>query len=194
MFPGCPLLDIKAMDYDDIFGDDLIGETTVDLEDRFFSAQWQRIKEKPVEQRQLYHPSTKVSQGVLKMWVEVHPSSTPKSEITLWDLRPRPPQEFQVRVVVWDTEDVVCEDWEGTSDVFVRAFLDSTRAQETDTHFRCQDGKGSFNYRLVFDVRHPGDSLQLSVQVWDRDIFKSNDFIGDAAISLKLPIADAVET
>ena len=78
--------------------------------------------------------------------------------------------------------------------MFVRAFLDSTRAQETDTHFRCQDGKGSFNYRLVFDVCTPGDSLQLSVQVWDRDIFKSNDFIGDAGISLKLPIADAIET
>ena len=40
MFPGCPMLDIKIYDHDDIFGDDLIGDTKVDLEDRFFSPEW----------------------------------------------------------------------------------------------------------------------------------------------------------
>jgi Ca2+-dependent lipid-binding protein len=39
-FPGCPMLSIKAMDYDDLFGDDLVGETKIDLEDRFFSPEW----------------------------------------------------------------------------------------------------------------------------------------------------------
>ncbi len=39
-FPGSAPLVIKLMDYDDIFGDDLIGETTIDLEDRYFSAEW----------------------------------------------------------------------------------------------------------------------------------------------------------
>lgn len=40
-FPGCPLLVIKVFDYDELFGDDLIGETKIDLEDRFFSSDWQ---------------------------------------------------------------------------------------------------------------------------------------------------------
>jgi len=39
------------MDYDDIFGDDLIGETVIDLEDRYFSTEWQCIKNKPIEYR-----------------------------------------------------------------------------------------------------------------------------------------------
>lgn len=36
IFPGCAPLVIKLMDYDDIFGDDIIGSTVIDLEDRFF--------------------------------------------------------------------------------------------------------------------------------------------------------------
>ena len=40
VFPGCPPLVLTIMDYDDIFGDDAIGTTTLDLEDRFFSPDW----------------------------------------------------------------------------------------------------------------------------------------------------------
>lgn len=39
-FPGCGPLTIKAWDYDMVFGDELIGETTIDIEDRFFSTEW----------------------------------------------------------------------------------------------------------------------------------------------------------
>ena len=40
VFPGCAPLVITLMDYDTIFGDEAIGTTTVDLEDRFFSPEW----------------------------------------------------------------------------------------------------------------------------------------------------------
>ncbi len=55
VFPGCPPIVIEAMDYDLIFGDDLIGVTKIDVEDRFFSPEWQSLKNKPIEYRQLYH-------------------------------------------------------------------------------------------------------------------------------------------
>lgn len=38
-FPGCPPLSIKIMDFD-YTSDELIGETKIDLEDRFFSVEW----------------------------------------------------------------------------------------------------------------------------------------------------------
>ena len=138
-FPGCPPLVIEAIDYDEIFGDDLIGTTTVDLEDRFFSVDWQSVKEKPVEYRQIYHPSNSISQGVLKMWVEINPT---KVDVLLkpreYIITPKPPEEFEVRFVVFDTEDVIAMDVEGTSDVYCRAFFDSKEeVHETDTHFRC---------------------------------------------------------
>lgn len=36
VFPGCPPLKIEAWDFDLLFGDELIGTTSVDLEDRYF--------------------------------------------------------------------------------------------------------------------------------------------------------------
>ena len=42
---------IHAMDYDDLFGDDLIGTTVLDLEDRYFLPEWRAINNKPVEYR-----------------------------------------------------------------------------------------------------------------------------------------------
>lgn len=39
-FPGASPIVLQAWDYDDLFGDDLIGETSIDLDDRFFSPDW----------------------------------------------------------------------------------------------------------------------------------------------------------
>lgn len=39
-FPGAAPIIIEAYDYDDLFGDDLIGRTVIDLDDRFFSPDW----------------------------------------------------------------------------------------------------------------------------------------------------------
>ncbi len=60
-FPGAPPLIIEAYDYDLLFGDDLIGKTSVDLDDRFFNPKWQAIDEKPIETRELYHMSSSLN-------------------------------------------------------------------------------------------------------------------------------------
>lgn len=65
--------------------------------------------------------------------------------------------------MVWDTKDVIAADWEGTSDVFIRCFFDTKNAKETDTHYRCQDGKASFNYRLLFDTKAPADDYNFTI-------------------------------
>jgi Ca2+-dependent lipid-binding protein len=71
VFPGAQPVVIEAYDYDDLFGDDLIGKTTIDLDDRFFSPNWQAVEEKPIEHRQLHHPCTNLSQGVICLWLDV---------------------------------------------------------------------------------------------------------------------------
>ena len=54
-FPGSSPLHIEVWDYDDVFGDDLIVATILDLEDRYFSLEWQSLHDKPIEYRQIYH-------------------------------------------------------------------------------------------------------------------------------------------
>jgi hypothetical protein len=62
---------------------------------------------------------------------------------------------LEIRVVIFDTIDIKMMDTEGTSDAFFRCFFDSKdEVKETDTHFRCSDGKASFNYRLIFKIKN----------------------------------------
>ena len=70
------------------------------------------------------------------------------SNIDPMDVTPEPALDYEIRLVIWKTRDIEAMDWEGTSDVFVRAFLDPDDDYLTDTHWRCTTGKASFNWRL----------------------------------------------
>ena len=65
--PGSSKLRIQVMDYDSLFSDDLIGETSIDIEDRYFDNRWQALQNKPIEVRQLYHPDYESSHGEVLM-------------------------------------------------------------------------------------------------------------------------------
>jgi len=71
-FPGAPTLQISAYDYDDLFGDDLIGTTSLDLEDRYFHPAWQALDGKPIEVRELKHELMMSSQGTITMWLDIN--------------------------------------------------------------------------------------------------------------------------
>jgi hypothetical protein len=88
-------------------------------------------------------------------------------------------------------------DAEGTSDAFFKLFFDSREAtKETDTHFRCSNGKASFNYRMLFDISYPRkkNDYSLQIQGYDRDFFKSNDIIGEGKVDLKQVFEDVILT
>lgn len=89
-FPGCPMLHVQVFDHDILFPDELIGETKIDLEDRFFQHEWQSIKNKPIEIRTLKHSSSEASQGFMKMWVEIAPADQ-IDNIPCWDISDKPP-------------------------------------------------------------------------------------------------------
>ena len=38
--PGAPILEMEVWDYDGLFGDEIIGKTKIDLDDRFYSLTW----------------------------------------------------------------------------------------------------------------------------------------------------------
>jgi Ca2+-dependent lipid-binding protein len=195
-FPGSAPLVIEAFDYDDLFGDDLIGKTSIDLDDRYFSPEWMSLMEKPIEYRDLYHPSTSLPQGTLLCWVDIFKQGKSKNADNAWDITPEPISDYQLRLAIYDTQNVPMEDAEGTSDVFVKAWIDDKDQRETDTHWRCTNGSASFNYRLLFDFKSPTynksekEAYKLKLAIYDRDIFASNDYICTFEIDLRLLVLD----
>lgn len=68
------------------------------------------------------------------------------------DVSPRKPKKFQLRVNIYNTEDVILDDvnpltGERSSDIYIKGYLADKKdeAQKTDTHFRSLNGDGRFN-------------------------------------------------
>ena len=182
--PGSSSLKIEVWDWDEILSDDLIGSTVIDLEDRFYNEDWQNMKYKPIEVRPLLHPDIEGSQGKVLLWLEMHDANKISNEIP-WKINPQPICELQVRFVVWETEEMEMMDIEGTSDIYVIGYVDQKESQKTDIHFRCQTGVASFNWRMLLPLRLPVQRPLLTVQVYDKDIFSSDDFICGSTINMK---------
>lgn len=89
--------------------------------------------------------------------MEILPTEKGSGDEKVWDITPRPIKEYEARVVIWDTKDLVSNDAGGMSDTYFRAFFDTKDSRETDTHYRCSTGKASFNYRLLFNHLGPNE-------------------------------------
>lgn len=171
-------------DWDFFRTDELIGGTTIDLSDRFFCEQWNALPEKPIEERSLYNTTSKVEMGKLRCWVEIYPKSTCKAsrlaEPVLISQQPK--EKFEGRVIVYTTEDMPLMDVEGTTDIYVAAMLAGSEWKETDTHWRSQNGFGSFNWRMKFNMEFPlkEGNCMFTLQAWDKDLIGRNELIGEA--------------
>ena len=120
------------------------------------------------------------------MWAEINEAYAPPEAAPVWDISKKPTEDYELRVVVWKTEDLEMMDAEGTTDGFIRCFFESDEAKDTDTHFRNQDGKCSWNYRLLFPFTYPtpNKNYKMTFQAYDLDLFKSNDLIGQNVLDL----------
>uniref|UniRef100_A0A2H1W2N1 SFRICE_019747 n=1 Tax=Spodoptera frugiperda TaxID=7108 RepID=A0A2H1W2N1_SPOFR len=299
-FPQDSLLTIQVLDWDLLGADDLIGETKIDLENRFYSRhratcglpmkyeeqgynrwrdamkptqilaklckdgkldppvyeygrvkigrtvfnmhmedtelfsnpdtveeqmallvlrRWQevprvgtRLVTEHVETRPLYNPSKPgIEQGRLQMWVDMFPMDMPLPGPPM-DISARKPKSYEMRVIIWNTDDVVLEDdafftGEKMSDIYVKGWVKGPDdCQSTDIHYRSLTGEGNFNWRFIypFDYLEAEERIvisrkesvfswdeteckipaRLELQVWDADHFSADDFLG--AITLDL--------
>lgn len=207
--PGTSQLQIEVMDKDDIGSDDLIGKTVIDLEDRWFDGRWQKLgaenrvtatddpngvrwDTKPIEVRSIYAPTSNNAQGQLKCWLDIlTPAEAgvfPPDDVAL-----PPKQIFEMRVVIWKCKEVPAQDLLGgqnMTDMYVQVRPEGCAEQQTDTHWRAKKGKGSFNWRMLFDVElgHNTRAMKfpyLSLQIWDRDLLKYNDCICESTFNMK---------
>nr|XP_061799780.1 fer-1-like protein 6 [Nerophis lumbriciformis] len=300
-FPQESLLSVLIYDYDMVGGDDLIGETRIDLENRFYSRhratcglpteyslegynawrdclkpselltklcrennldgphfrpgritvadkvftgktlfmhedeepmesyehlslkilhRWSEIPSigcklvpEHIETRTLFHKARPgMDQGQVQMWVDMFPMDLPHPGPAV-DISPRKPKGYELRVIIWNTEDVVLEDsnfltGQKSSDIYIKGWLKGLEddRQETDVHYNSLTGEGNFNWRFVFPFHYlPAEKVMvvkkrdsifsldkteqklpaiLSLQVWDFETLSSDDFLGTVELDL----------
>ena len=108
-FPGVGTLHIDVRDDDGFMGSDSIGSAIVDLENRWFSKQWHAMPKKPIETLILMDPTSAVPQGSITLWIDMMTVKEAKKDI-IYDITPPPKIEFEVRVIIWGTQDVAIKD------------------------------------------------------------------------------------
>ncbi|KAL0239216.1 hypothetical protein PCE1_004907 [Barthelona sp. PCE] len=165
--------------------DKLVGGTLIDTEQRWLSKEWCDIDRKPLQRRTLWSPLSLFQQGTIDLWFEIFEAGTEPLPL---DLTPPKPILTEVRVVVWNTRNVVFKE-KDHSDIIISADLmgqDHVSRQNSDTNWRSLDGKGFFNWRYVFNnVPVPTKHCRLRLQLWDRDMLSRNESIAEAVVDLQ---------
>jgi hypothetical protein len=73
-------------------------------------------------------------------------------------------------------------------DLFATFYMEGSSARyHTDTHWRCKNGKGSWNWRIKIPLELPIKSREvgrLKIQLWNRNIITSNEIVGEATYNL----------
>ncbi|XP_033127720.1 otoferlin-like isoform X3 [Anneissia japonica] len=171
------------------------------------------LVEEHVETRTLYTPERPgVDQGKIEMWVDMFPLSGPQPGPQT-DISLRKAKTYELRVIIWNTEDVILVDdslvsGDKMTDIFVRGWLKGVDddLQVTDVHYRSLTGEGNFNWRYIFPFEYLEAERKivvkkkekkwsidesefkippkLNVQVWDADLVLSNDFLGSFQLDL----------
>uniref|UniRef100_A0A8C9VWZ8 Fer-1 like family member 6 n=1 Tax=Scleropages formosus TaxID=113540 RepID=A0A8C9VWZ8_SCLFO len=166
-----------------------------------------------IETRTLYHKDKPgMDQGQLQMWVDMFPMDMPHPGPPV-DISPRKPKGYELRIIIWNTEDVILEDTnfltgQQSSDIYVKGWLKGLEddRQETDVHYNSLTGEGNFNWRFVFPLNYlPAEKVlvvtkresifsldktekkipaELVLQVWDFERLSSDDFLGSVELDL----------
>ncbi|XP_043544464.1 fer-1-like protein 6 isoform X2 [Chiloscyllium plagiosum] len=166
-----------------------------------------------IETRPLYHlDKPGMEQGRIQMWVDMFPMDMPPPGPAV-DISPRKPKRYELRIIIWNTEDVILEDenfitGQKSSDIYIKGWLKGKEddKKETDVHYNSLTGEGNFNWRFIFPFNYIPAEKQMVIskresifsldkterkvpailvlQVWDFERLSSDDFLGSVELDL----------
>ena len=206
VLPGDAHLLVEVMGKSLLSQDHFLGAVVLDLEDRFYDTHHKYRKLPAVcpppaaEVHNLrMQKATKTAGGAgqlgqLSLWIDVVSADSAQLGSAV-NHEPPLRTKYEVRVIVYSAHIFKCNDFTGMCDLFFKCSLQGGSKEETDTHFRLEEGMtGSFNWRFLFEVDVPlqGESFRHCViEAWDANLGYSN-LIGDVSIDLSLIAQEAL--
>jgi len=185
--PSASSLEVEVWHHNSLLKDELLGKTTIDLEERHFNPNWrEKYKIKPIEYRNLMNEDEKGTYGKLSLWVDLEPV---QDKVPIHEIAPVEKVECELRCIVWEAKEFEHNDTTTqSSDLFIRGSIGGKDYQDTDTHWRAR-AKASFNWRYKFKMTLPlgrdGHKENIfKVQLFDKDVLTSNAMIGETEIDL----------
>jgi len=163
-----------------LFGLKKIGETVIDLEDRWFCEEWaQKTVHKPRETRDLFNPERPgISVGkmmvMMDMVMRVDAEDKPAKDVNIAGRQ----MPLEMRLIVWNLRNCAPKDGY-TSDIkVVSDLLGWGKVKETDTDAGVKVSRNAmFNFRIKFkgikfpspDPTVPAKDFVLKISVWHQD-------------------------
>lgn len=159
---------------------ELIGETVIDLDSRWYNSAWRSLRKTPVETRALLAEDSSNMKGQLELFIDVLDAKEVDKHPKLYRPLPikRPPQEtYVMRVVIYKVTDcnlpykLANNNPSKLASLYVQVRLGNRPRDERETD-RCKyvsDGIGEFNWRMKWDIELPSVDIKprLKLQVFD---------------------------
>ncbi|CRG98468.1 ferlin, putative [Plasmodium relictum] len=186
-FPDESIVQVCIMNQGSL-SDEIIGYTYIDMEDRYFN---QKIRQlmiddaMPIELRSLKLENSTISHGSLRCWFEIFTEEFAQLN-PVKILCSNEPDDYQLRLVIWKVSNAAMDN-NSTISLFVRCIYtddDTEDSRDTDTHYNSKDGKGTFNWRFVYNIKIPTNATNIKVQIHNYALLSSNEPIGEATLDL----------
>ncbi|CDI81794.1 C2 domain-containing protein, putative [Eimeria acervulina] len=188
---------------DDVF----LGSTVIDLEERWFSKEWQAFMKKnevPMEYRPLSRTPNGSVTGSIEMWLEMMDSQK-AGKVPRFNLQKPSSTDIEIRVVLWGCRGLYFKHLgpnKETVDAVLRCTMDCTKyqgsqplLQSTDVHYYSKTGAAVFNWRVVYSrVAAPVNSCILQISAYDFRNIGESPFIGEVNLEVRKYLERVAQT
>eukprot|EP01084_Bolivina_argentea_P256794 432502_1 len=197
--PGPPSLTIECWDNLINSADNLIGSTTINIENRWYDQYWRNLQLKPIETRtiELYNMPC----GKLKLWIDLLTIKQKQQYPDMIDISQPANDSFELRLIIWECKNIPFDgEYTDIKDLYCLAsFGDGSYQQQTDwvpivpswkccgnNNYKSLKANAMFNWRMKFPIKSLDKYKRqsINVQVCTNDYFFKKGNVCESFISL----------